>query len=95
MIRPYPPSAEEFGAILDEMDHEAKYQTAVARQQLVARIKRSSKYWGQTAPNEWFDVRIVGDASYRVRGNDNNYRLSDLTFGVRLSDGSVVDLTRG
>ncbi len=38
-------------------------------QQLVARIKRRSKYWGQTAPNQWFDVRVVEDKSYRLRGN--------------------------
>jgi hypothetical protein len=30
-------------------------------QQLVARIKRRSKYWGQTAPDQWFDVRVVED----------------------------------
>lgn len=64
-------------------------------QQIVARIKRSSKYWGQTAPNHWFNVRVVDDASYRLRGNDNNYRLSDVALGVRMDDGSVVDLTNG
>lgn len=42
-------------------------------QQLVARLKRGSKYWGQTEPNQWFDVRVVDDASYRLRGNDNKY----------------------
>jgi hypothetical protein len=63
-------------------------------QQLVARIKRSSKYWGQTPPNQWFDVRVVDDASYRVRGNDNNYRLSDVVLGVRIDD-AIVDLTSG
>lgn len=64
-------------------------------QQIVARIKRSSKYWGQTAANQWFDVRVVDDASYRLRGNDNNYRLSDVVLGVRLDDGSVVNLANG
>lgn len=92
MIRPYPPSAEEFGAILDEMDHEAKYQTAVVRQQLVARIKRTSKYYGQTKPGEWFDVRAVRDCGYPWRGNQNNYRTSDLSFGVRLDDGAIIEL---
>lgn len=92
MIRPYPPTAEEFGAILDEMDHEAKYQPAVARQQLVARIKKSSKYYGQTVPGQWFDVRAVADRSYPWRGNMNNYRTSDLAFGVRLDDGAVIEL---
>lgn len=64
-------------------------------QQLVARIKRSSKYWGQTAPNQWFDVSLVKDTFYHLRGNNNNYRLSDVLFGVRLGDGSIVDLSNG
>lgn len=64
-------------------------------QQIVARIKRSSRYWGQTAPNQWFDVRLVDDAGYRLRGNNNNYRLSDVALGVRLDHGLVVDLTTG
>lgn len=64
-------------------------------QQLVARIKRTSKYYGQTKPGAWFDVRAVNDRSYSLRGNDNNYRLSDVALGVRLDDGSVVDLGNG
>lgn len=64
-------------------------------QQLVARIKRRSKYWGQTEPNEWFDIRVVDDAGYRLRGNNNNYRLGDVVIGVRLANGSVVDLASG
>lgn len=56
-------------------------------QQLVARIKRRSKYWGQTEPNEWFDIRVVEDAGYRLRGNNNNYRLVDVAIGVRLANG--------
>ena len=34
-------------------------ETSTMGQQLVARIKRRSKYWGQTAPNQWFDVHVV------------------------------------
>jgi hypothetical protein len=64
-----------YGEVLDEMDHEAKYQHAAERQQLVARIKRSSKYYGQSAPGEWFDVHVVNDRSYPLRGNENNYRM--------------------
>lgn len=63
-------------------------------QQLVARIKRSSKYWGQTAPNAWFDVRATDDW-YQLRGNSNNYRLSDVALGVRLANGAVLDLGTG
>lgn len=64
-------------------------------QQLVARIKRRSKYWGQTEPHQWFDVRVVEDAGYSLRGNNNNYRLGDVMFGVRLAGGAIVDLVNG
>jgi hypothetical protein len=64
-------------------------------QKLVARIKRSSKYWGQTEPNKWFDVRVVADTFYQLRGNHNNYRLSDVVLGMRLDDGTIVDLSNG
>lgn len=113
-----------YGEVLDEMDHQAKYQPAteprvlrpldpllpgetrseyldrLARaeagntQQLVARIKRSSKYYGQTEPGAWFDVRVVADTYYHLRGNNNNYRLSDVTLGMRL-DGGIVDFASG
>lgn len=66
-----------------------------AGQHLVARIKRSSKYWGQTAPNEWFDVEVVEDTYYQLRGNSNNYSVSDVAMGMRLSNGSVLDFTTG
>jgi hypothetical protein len=64
-------------------------------QQLVARIKRRSKYWGQTAPHQWFDVRVVEDAGYRLRGYNNNSRLDDVVIGVRLASGFIVDLVNG
>lgn len=64
-------------------------------QQLVARIKRSSKYRGQTEPGAWFDVRVVADTYYHLRGNNNNYRLSDVALGMCLDDGIVVDLANG
>lgn len=64
-------------------------------QQLVARIKRSSKYWGQTPANQWFDVRVVADTYYHLRGNNNNYRLGDVALGMRLDDGIIVDLANG
>jgi hypothetical protein len=40
-------------------------ETDMMDQQLVARIKRRSKYRGQTAPNQWFDVRVVEDPPQR------------------------------
>ncbi len=64
-------------------------------QQLVARIKRSSKYYGQTEPGAWFEVRVVADTHYHLRGNNNNYRLSDVALGMRLDGGVVVDLASG
>lgn len=64
-------------------------------QQLVARIKRSSKYWGQTAPNAWFDVRVVTDTHYQLRGNNNNYRFVDVVMGIRIEDGRIVDFKTG
>lgn len=62
--------------------------------QLVARLKRSSKYWGQTAANAWFDVRVVTDDYYQLRGNNNNYRFSDVVMGVRIGD-TIMDFKTG
>ena len=64
----------------------------VVRQQLVARIKRSSKYAYQAPEGGWFDVRVVPDMGYGLRGNNNNYRFGDVVFGVRLDDGTIVEL---
>lgn len=61
-------------------------------QQLVARIKRSSKYFGQTKPGAWFDVRVVQDLGYGLRGNNNNYRFGDVAFGIRLPNGKIAEL---
>lgn len=86
-----------YGDVLDEMDHQAKYQSPTVEQpqQLVARIKRSSKYYGQTEPGAWFDVRVVSDRSYRLRGNSNNYRIADVALAVRLGSGEIVELKDG
>ena len=81
-----------YGEVLDEMDHEAKNCPAVVRQQLVARIKRSSKYAYQAPKGGWFDVLVVPDMGYGLRGNNNNYRFGDVVFGIRLDDGTIVEL---
>lgn len=60
-------------------------------QQLVARIKRSSKYRHQSPPDEWFDVRLSRRYPV-VSGNNNAYELSDVAFGVRIDDGSIIEL---
>ena len=60
-------------------------------QQLVARIKRTSKYHHQSPPDKWFDVRL----SHRypvVSGNNNAYELHDVVFGIRLDDGMILEL---
>lgn len=67
----------------------------MSEQQLMARIKRSSKYYGQTEPGAWFEVRVVADTYYHLRGNQNNYRLGDVVLGMRLDDGIIVDLASG
>lgn len=64
-------------------------------QQLVARIKRGSKYYGQTEPGAWFAVHVVADTHYHLRGNDNNYRLSDVVLGMQLNGNAVVNLANG
>lgn len=64
-------------------------------QQLVARIKKSSKYSHQAPLKDggWFDVRFGGDSlGYSIYGNSNQYRVIDLAFGVRLDDGKIVKL---
>lgn len=60
-------------------------------QQLVARIKRSSKYAHQAPPDGWFDVHL--NRRYPVvSGNNNAYEMSDVAFGVRLDDGTIMEL---
>jgi hypothetical protein len=62
-------------------------------QQLVARIKKSSKYHYQAPPAQWFDVRIESDRlSYSIIGNNNQYRAIDLAFGVRIDTDKIVEL---
>ncbi|WP_200906521.1 hypothetical protein [Gulbenkiania mobilis] len=59
-------------------------------QQLYAKIKRSSKYYGQTKPHEVFCVYIVaehGYGDYVVQGGPGGqYRLSDVNLFV-IQDG--------
>lgn len=61
-------------------------------QHLVARIKRSSKYYYQSPVSKWFDVKIVSDLGYGLDGNNNSYRFGDVVFGMRLKDGTIVEL---
>lgn len=63
--------------------------------QLVARIKRTSEYYGQTKPGAWFSVWVVNDSRYQLRGNCNNYRFSDVILGVELEDGTIINTVTG
>lgn len=93
MLKPLEPllPGETRSEYLDRLER----AQAGTTQQLVARIKRSSKYYGQTAAGAWFNVRVVADTFYQLRGNNNNYRLSDVTLGMRIDKVSVVDLVSG
>jgi hypothetical protein len=65
----------------------------MSNQQLVARIKKSSKYSYQAPEREWFDVEIYPDiGGHSIDGNNNRYRFCDVALGVRLENGDVVPL---
>lgn len=52
--------------------------------QLFAAIREDSKYFNQNPRSLPFPVRIVDTTdSYRVKGNDNQYRLEDVNLYVR------------
>lgn len=80
-----------------EFAQEATGSAVAPKQQLVARIKRSSKYWGQTKPNQWFEVRVIDDrpCDYHLCGNNNRYSVRDVILGVRLASGAIVELASG
>jgi hypothetical protein len=76
------------------LDDLSESPSAIKPQQLVARIKRSSKYWGQTAPNAWFPVRVSGNSGYCFRGNEDQYRLCDIALGIVKDDGKILDFSK-
>ncbi|WP_322089724.1 hypothetical protein [Burkholderia sp. BCC1999] len=60
-------------------------------QQIHAKIKRSSKYYGQTLPGAIFPVEINPQRDeYVVHGNNNFYRLRDVNLFVVGDDGSPL-----
>jgi hypothetical protein len=61
--------------------------------QLYARIKRSSQYRHQATSSMPFPVSIGGYDCYIVRGNGNQYRVSDVTFFVRHNDRFIPLIT--
>ncbi len=65
--------------------------------QLYAKIKRSSKYYGQTEPNQLFPVYIVatpGRGEYIVQGGPGGqYRLADVNLFI-IHDGHEQRISR-
>lgn len=61
----------------------------------VCAIEQRSKHGGQTAPDQWFDMRVVQDTGYRLLGNNDSYRLDNVIIGVCLANGCIVDLANG
>ncbi|WP_176039500.1 hypothetical protein [Burkholderia stabilis] len=58
-------------------------------QQIHAKIKRTSKYYGQTKPGAIFPVQIspLQRDEYVVNGNNNCYRLRDVNLFIVGEDG--------
>ncbi|AXF23519.1 hypothetical protein CUJ89_24210 [Burkholderia pyrrocinia] len=58
-------------------------------QQIHAKIKRTSKYYGQTPPGALFPVQIspLQRDEYVVSGNNNAYRLRDVNLFIVGEDG--------
>ena len=76
--------------------HEAEKDSMInLGQQIFAKIKKSSKYYGQTSPGELFAVFI--DASmrseYRIQGGPGGqYRLADVNLFV-VEDGKELRIS--
>ena len=58
-------------------------------QQIYAKLKKTSKYFGQAEPSERFPVRLdqQGLNEYVVLGNRKSYRLKDVNLFVLCEDG--------
>ena len=72
-----------------------KAEKVKSGQQLDAKIKRSSKYYGQTAPGELFEVFVEAGnpADYLVQGGPGGqYRLSDVNLYI-VEDGREVRIS--
>lgn len=62
---------------------------------MVGRLKKTSKYRTQAPAGCWFEVTVdTLDKEYPLRGNYNYYRMCDLDLGLRLHDGTVVEINR-
>lgn len=64
-------------------------------QQLMARIKRTSKYHHQSPEKDggWFEIHVSPDiGGHSLDGNWNRYRFCDVKLGLRLEDGKIIEL---
>lgn len=65
-------------------------------QQLYAKIKETSKYYGQTEEGKLFPVEIFTGLpafEYIVSGNDNAYRLQDVNLFLVGDDGKELKIS--
>ncbi len=64
----------------------------MTQKQFVARIKKTSEYYGQTELGEWFAIEIeYRYDNFCIVGNQNVYRFRDVDIGV-LSGEAVIKL---
>lgn len=81
-------------------EYERQREASITQgQQLYAKIKRTSKYYSQTEPNQLFPVYVAagpdhGCGDYRVQGGPGGqYRLSDVSLFV-VYDGHEQRISR-
>lgn len=87
-------SAEEVHAAADAWARE-KAERLERGQQLHAKIKRTSRYYGQGAPGALFKVFIdVHQGDYVVQGGPGGqYRLADVNLYVKGDDGRELKIS--
>lgn len=68
--------------------------TKAAGQKLLARIRRSSKYFGQGVEDQKFPAVVTNEFSYCVTGRPGRYRLIDVDlFAVFDADADPIQIT--
>lgn len=74
----------------------AKAAQVKSGQQIYAKIKKASKYFGQTAPGALFPVFLEADnpGDYKVQGGPGGqYRLADVNLFVVSDDGHALRIS--
>lgn len=73
---------------------ERKAERIERGQHLYAKIKRSSKYYGQTPPGALFAVFLEPGDSYVVKGGPGGqYRLTDVNLFIKDDDGRELKIS--